>query len=152
MDRTGKHSLKRQAYTRRNAKGIDWERDKEKISKVFIKRAEKVIPGLGDHIVTKALRTPVDLHQDTGNSEGAFAGWAFTPAMLSRERPAQRTPVPGLYLAGHWTRPTAGVPWVMLSGYNTAMMVVGDRGRNHAAVLPAADGSHQAPVTASVDS
>jgi phytoene desaturase len=126
----GQHSLKLEAYTRLNAKGIDWERDKEEIAKVFIRRSEKLIPNLGQHIVTQALRTPVDLQRDTGNSEGAFAGWAFTPELLSRERPSQRTPVPGLYLAGHWTTPTAGVPWVMVSGFNTAGMVIADaRGR-----------------------
>jgi phytoene dehydrogenase-like protein len=126
----GQHSLKLEAYTRLNAKGIDWERDKEEIAKVFIRRSEKLIPNLGQHIVTPALRTPVDLQRDTGNSEGAFAGWAFTPELLSRERPSQRTPVPGLYLAGHWTTPTAGVPWVMVSGFNTAGMVIADaRGR-----------------------
>jgi prolycopene isomerase len=123
----GKHSLKLEAYTTLNAKGIDWERDKEDIAKVFIRRSEAIIPGLGDHIVTQALRTPADLARDTGNAEGAFAGWAFTPELLSRGRPPQRTPLPGLYLAGHWTTPSAGVPWVMLSGYNTAGMVIADR-------------------------
>ena len=130
MAPAGKHSLKLEAYTRLHAKGIDWERDKEKLADMFIKRSEKLIPDLGKHVVTKAMRTPVDLHRDTGNSEGAFAGWAFTPELLSRERPAQRTPIPGVYLAGHWTRPSAGVPWVMLSGYNTAQMVIVDRKRN----------------------
>jgi prolycopene isomerase len=126
----GKHSLKLEAYTTLGAKGIDWERDKAEIAKVFIRRAEKLIPGLGDHIVTQALRTPVDLQRDTGNSEGAFAGWAFTPELLSRQRPKQRTALPGLYLAGHWTTPTAGVPWVTVSGYNTAGMVIADRGKH----------------------
>jgi hypothetical protein len=38
-------------------------------------------------------------------------------------------------MAGHWTMPTAGVPWVMLSGYNTAGMVYADlrSGRSTAA-------------------
>jgi prolycopene isomerase len=125
----GKHSLKLEAYTTLASKSVDWERDKEEIAKVFIRRAEQVIPNLGQHIVTQALRTPADLLRDTGNAEGAFAGWAFTPELLSRERPQQRSPVPGLYLAGHWTTPTAGVPWVMLSGYNTAGMVLADRKR-----------------------
>ena len=123
----GKHSLKLEAYTTIGAKGIDWERDKERISEVFIRRAEKLIPNLSQHIVTKELRTPNDLLRDTGNSEGAFAGWAFTPELLSRGRPQQRTPVEGLYLAGHWTTPSAGVPWVMVSGFNTAGMVIADR-------------------------
>ena len=129
----GKHSLKLEAYTTLDAKGIDWERDKQRLGDVLIKRSEALIPGLGEHIVTRAHRTPADLHRDTGNSEGAFAGWAFTPEMLSRERPAQRSPVPGLYLAGHWTTPSAGVPWVMLSGFNTAGLLMRDLRRKRAA-------------------
>ncbi len=123
----GMHSIKLECPTRLNSKGIDWERDKERIADTFIRRTDKIIPDFSKHIVTREIRTPADLARDTGNSEGAFAGWAFTPELLSRERPAQRTPVPGLYLAGHWTTPTAGVPWVMLSGYNTAGMVIADR-------------------------
>ncbi len=125
----GKHSLKLEAYTRLNSAGIDWERDKEKVGEVFIRRSEKLIPGLSKHIETISYRTPADLMRDTGNSEGAFAGWAFTPELVSRGRPQQRTPVPGLYQCGHWTTPAAGVPWVMLSGYNTAGMVIADRER-----------------------
>ncbi|HET9017164.1 MAG TPA: NAD(P)/FAD-dependent oxidoreductase, partial [Thermomicrobiaceae bacterium] len=123
----GKHSLKLEAYTTLNARGIDWERDRERIADTFVRRAERLVPGLREHVVTRATRAPVDLLRDTGNSEGAFAGWAFTPQLLSRGRPQQRTPVPGLYLAGHWTTPSAGVPWVMLSGHNTAGMVIADR-------------------------
>ncbi|HEX5166162.1 MAG TPA: FAD-dependent oxidoreductase, partial [Thermomicrobiales bacterium] len=143
----GMHSLKLEAYTTLGAKGIDWERDKEDIAKVFVRRAEKLIPNLGQHIVTQALRTPQDLYNDTGNSEGAFAGWAFTPELLSRERPSQRSPVPGLYLAGHWTTPTAGVPWVMVSGFNTAGLVSADLGRQRLrshAIQPAKRGRMEA--------
>jgi prolycopene isomerase len=143
----GKHSLKLEAYTTLGAKGIDWERDKEDIAKVFVRRAEKLIPNLGQHIVTQALRTPLDLYNDTGNSDGAFAGWAFTPELLSRERPSQRSPVPGLYLAGHWTTPTAGVPWVIVSGFNTAGLVSADLGRQRTrshAIQPAMRGRMEA--------
>jgi prolycopene isomerase len=122
----GKHSVKIEAYTRLDAPGIDWERDKERIADSLVARAGQVIPGLGDHIATRALRTPLDLARDTGNAEGSYAGWAFDTVMLSRNRPQPRTAVPGLYLAGHWTTPSAGVPWVMLSGFNTASKVARD--------------------------
>lgn len=123
----GKHSLKLEAYTRLHSRGIDWERDRERIADTFVRRAERLIPNLSQHIVTRTTRTPSDLQRDTGNSDGAFAGWAFTPELVSRGRPQQRTPVPGLYLAGHWTTPAAGVPWVMLSGYNSAGLLIADR-------------------------
>ncbi len=129
----GQHSLKLEAYTTLDSKGIDWERDKQRLGDVLIKRSEALIPNLGDHIVTRAHRTPADLKRDTGNSEGAFAGWAFTPELLSRDRPQQRTPVPGLFLAGHWTTPSAGVPWVMVSGFNTAGMLMSDLRKKRAA-------------------
>jgi len=141
----GKHSIKLECPTRINARGIDWERDRERIADVFVRRSEQVIPGLSGHIVTRNIRTPEDLQRDTGNSEGAFAGWAFTPDLLSRGRPSQRTPVPGLYLAGHWTTPSAGVPWVMVSGYNTAGMVVADqRGQRRRTVLRGAGSAKRA--------
>jgi prolycopene isomerase len=124
----GKHSLKLECPTRLDSKGIDWDRDKETIADTFIRRTEAIIPDLSKHVVVKEIRTPADLARDTGNSEGAFAGWAFTPELLTRARPAQRSPVPGLYTCGHWSRPTAGVPWVMLSGFNTAGMVFADLG------------------------
>jgi phytoene dehydrogenase-like protein len=129
----GMHSIKLECPTRLNSRGIDWDRDRERIADIFVRRSEQVIPNLSQHIVTRAIRTPVDLQRDTGNAEGAFAGWAFTPELLSRARPSQRTPVPGLYLAGHWTTPTGGVPWVMVSGYNTAGMVIADRSRRRTA-------------------
>lgn len=136
----GQHSLKLECPTRLDSKGIDWERDKEQIADTFIRRSEAIIPNLSKHVVVKEIRTPADLARDIGNSEGAFAGWAFTPELLTRGRPQQRTPVPGLYMAGHWTTPSAGVPWVMLSGYNTAGMVaaqLGDRKRGGSAARPA---------------
>ncbi len=133
----GKHSVKLEAYTRLDARGIDWERDKERIAQVFIRRAEALIPDLGKHIVAQELRTPVDLQRDTANAEGAFAGWAFTPELLAHQRLKQRSPVRGLYLAGHWATPTAGVPWVMLSGFNTAGLLMADLGKGrHAPPLP----------------
>lgn len=122
----GQHSMKLECPTRLDSKGIDWDRDKERIADVFVRRTEAIIPELSKHVVVREIRTPLDLQRDTGNSEGAFAGWAFTPELLTRARPKQRTFIPGLYMAGHWTTPTAGVPWVMLSGYNTAGMVVAD--------------------------
>ena len=89
--------------------------------------AESVIPGLRKNVIARLIRTPVDMQRDTYNTDAAYCGWGWTPKMLTRGRPQPRSPIKGLYLTGHWTTPTAGVPWVMLSGYNTAGMVLGDR-------------------------
>ena len=124
---------------------LDWERDKEAIADTFIRRAEQVIPG------------PARTTSSCAES-GRRWTWSATPAtptapspggrwfreMLSRQRPPQRTVVPGLYAAGQWTTPNAGLPWVMVSGYNTAGMVLRDAlGRDewqeYAAPVPATE-------------
>jgi len=123
----GMHSIKLECPTQLVSAGIDWERDKEEIADVFIRRTEQLIPDLRNHIVARRVFTPKDMAGNTRNSDGAFAGWGFVPEMLSRNRPAQRTPVPGLYMAGQWTRPAAGLPGTTVSGYNTAGMVLKDQ-------------------------
>ncbi|RFU22490.1 phytoene desaturase family protein [Geodermatophilus marinus] len=125
---TGMHSIKLECPTRLDSVGIDWDRDKDAIADVFIRRTEELIPDLRRHVVVRRVVTPLDMARRTNNSDGAFAGWAFVPQMLTRGRPQQRSPLPGLYLAGHWTTPAAGLPWVVLSGYNTAGMVLADAG------------------------
>jgi phytoene dehydrogenase-like protein len=127
MAPAGKQSIKLEASSNFRPKGLDWERDKEMIADKLAESAERVLPGLRQSVIARLIRTPVDMERDTYNTEGAYCGWGWTPKMLTRERPQPRSPVKGLYLTGHWTTPTAGVPWVMMSGYNTAGMILGDR-------------------------
>jgi prolycopene isomerase len=121
----GRSTLKIEALTAREAEGIDWEGQKEDLADELISQAERYIPGLRRHIIKRTVRTPQDLEATTGSRGGAYAGWAYTPDLLA-DRPPQRTWLKGLYLCGQWTRPAAGVPWVILSGYNTAAMVLED--------------------------
>jgi phytoene dehydrogenase-like protein len=44
------------------------------------------------------------MHRYSGNTQGAIYGWDCTPKSLAT-RLSMETPVPGLFLAGHWTRP-----------------------------------------------
>jgi phytoene dehydrogenase-like protein len=85
-------------------------------------RADRVIPGLTDNIVeleSSATATPM-LYND--NSKGAL-GWAPTPEMLP-QMPDHKSPVPGLYLAGQWTRTGAGMNNVFASAQIAASMAL----------------------------
>ena len=99
----------------------DWEGGKEAMADKLIASAEKVIPGLSEHIVCKHITTPHTLEQDTLNSQGAIMGWHATPGGKMR---SQRTPIKNLYQAGHWTFPGGGVPTVVASGRNAAQLVL----------------------------
>jgi phytoene dehydrogenase-like protein len=125
MAPAGCSTMKIEVMTDRAAAGIDWVRQKDDLADALIRRVQRLVPGLAGHIVTRAVHTPDDLEGATGSSGGAYAGWAYTPELLS-DRPPQRTWLKGLYLCGQWTKPAAGVPWVILSGYNTAAMVLAD--------------------------
>jgi prolycopene isomerase len=79
---------------------------------------EKHVPRLADHLVLAKPGGPPEgyLTQEFG----PIYGWAATPAQIGIGRLGQRTPVRGLYLVGHWTRPGHGVLTVVLSGMTAA--------------------------------
>jgi phytoene dehydrogenase-like protein len=53
---------------------------------------------------------------------------AMLPGTPTRAQPRQRSPLPGLHPAGHWTTPGAGLPRVVRSGHDTAGVVPADAG------------------------
>jgi len=105
--------------------GKSWREEKERFAKKLIAKAEKLIPGLSQHIVVQDAATPLTYERYTLNTLGAAMGWAFSPQMFMK-RLEQKTPIPNLYLAGHWTMPGGGVPAVALSGLRAARMILGE--------------------------
>lgn len=69
---------------------------------------------------------PEHLQLMTDNPGGAAYGWAQTPAQAGVHRPGNKTPLAGLYLAGHWTMPGGGIAAVMTSGRLCAGAVLQD--------------------------
>lgn len=58
-------------------------------------------------------------------------GWEESVASAGSRRPAQRTPVRGVYLAGHWTQPGSGTYRAILSGMHAARAVLAEEGEEH---------------------
>jgi phytoene desaturase len=77
---------------------------------------ERYIPGLSSHCTCIEAATPLTLERYTANEKGASYGLAPTPSQIGRGRPANRTPLKGLYLAGHYTRPAHGIVGAAISG------------------------------------
>ena len=102
--------------------GSTWKDKKQEFTQRVINLAEKAIPGLKQNIVMTDAATPDTLVRYTGNTGGGVAGWASTPE-ADALRPSNKTPIEGLFLAGHWTFPGPGTGSAIQSGWLTASMI-----------------------------
>jgi len=86
---------------------------KREFAEFLIKKAEKIIPDLGKHIVVQDAATPKTLERYTSMPEGAI--YAFDQS-INTKRPYFKTPIKGLYLASASTFPGGGIEAVVISG------------------------------------
>ena len=107
--------------------GGSWREGKARFAESLLARADKVLPGLRDAMCFSEGASPRTMERYTLNTAGAIYGWEHSPAQVGLSRPAQRTPIEGLYLSGHWTRPGGGVYGVTVSGVQTAQTILGHR-------------------------
>lgn len=96
---------------------VDWESQAEPYRKAVEKRlSETVLPGLGAHIISSKVTTPLDFQHDLYAFRGA--GFSFEPILTQSAwfRPHNRSEdVESLYIVGAGTHPGAGVPGVLSS-------------------------------------
>jgi len=89
----------------------------------LIGKADKLIPGLREHIVVRDAATPKTFERYTLNPRGAIYG--LDQSAGAPERPYFKTPIKGLYLVGASTFPGGGVEAVVISGIIAANDVSG---------------------------
>ncbi len=98
---------------------------KDEMAQRLIAQVEsRIVPGFTAKILFHEAATPITLERYTGNEQGAMYGLATTPRQFGRHRPSNRTPIKGLYLAGHYTRPAHGIVGAAISGSFTAQMIL----------------------------
>jgi prolycopene isomerase len=103
----------------------DWDQKiKDELSQRLIHKASTFIPNLEKRIVVKIETTPKTIEQWTQNRWGAAYGWAQIPRQSGIYRLSRTTPIPNLYLTGHWTSPGGGIAGVVASGELTAETVL----------------------------
>lgn len=100
----------------------DWT-VKDQLSQYLIDQASAFFPNLKRRIILKIETTPKTIEQWTHNRWGAAYGWAQIPRQSGIYRLSRITPIPNLYLTGHWTSPGGGIAGVVASGQLTAEMV-----------------------------
>ena len=100
----------------------------KRVADVMIKRAEKKIPGLSKNIEFQEFWSPRTIDRYAMSGADASIGWALTPSQVGPKRMAQETPIQNLYLSGHWTRPALGIIAAVISGLQSARMVLSKEG------------------------
>lgn len=98
---------------------------KEFLTDVMIDRATQVIPELAGHIVHREAATPITQERYTRSSGGASYGIEWNMRQNALLRPGARTHIDGLFLAGASCRPGPATEGVLLSGIDTAGVILG---------------------------
>ncbi len=104
---------------------VNWRAEKKRIVERMLAQAEVRVPGLTANLRFAEGATPRTMERYTRNTGGAIYGWELSPAQVGPGRLPGVTPIAGLYLAGHWTRPGGGIYGVVLSGIDAAIRVLG---------------------------
>ena len=103
-----------------------WRQDKSRYAELLLDQLEVAFPGFRSHVSFVESASPRTLERYTLNFAGAVYGWEASPQNVGPGRTLRRrTPIGGLYLSGHWTRPGGGVLAVMASGVETVQLVLG---------------------------
>jgi phytoene desaturase len=103
----------------------NWREAKRAFAERILTAVGRRLPDLSSHLKLLEVGTPQTMERYTKNSAGALYGWELSPSQIGPGRPAVDAPIPGLYLAGHWTQPGGGVYGVVTSGLLAARAILG---------------------------
>jgi prolycopene isomerase len=94
----------------------EYKARKKALTETLIRQANRVVPGLKDHIQISETGTPRTMTRYTANPAGCFYGFQQTvdQSGLLRRFP-QKYPLKGLYQVGAWTFPGAGYIGTLMS-------------------------------------
>lgn len=109
--------------------GRPWKQEKEAYTEQLLAEFEPYFPGYRKQLLFVQSSTPLTLERYTRNYRGATYGWELIPSQIGSKRLSHQSPVPGLYLSGHWTEEGPASFRVVLSGINTARVVLADGGK-----------------------
>lgn len=99
--------------------------DRFQFAESLLDHAEMILPDLRNHITFVADSSEKRQDKYPLHRLGPIYGWANSVKQAGPRRLPYKTPVTGLYLAGHWTQPGSGIWTVVLSGINVARYVLG---------------------------
>ncbi len=104
---------------------VDW--DREGLAASYADQVLDVMARRGldvrDRVLWREVRTPADLERETASPGGAIYGTSSNGPRAAFLRPANASPLPGLFLVGGSAHPGGGLPLVGLSAAIVAGLV-----------------------------
>lgn len=102
--------------------GMPWPDLKPVLQERYLALVERIYPGFRDGLTFVQSATPLTLQRYTLNDRGAAYGWENT---AGSKRLSYKTPIEGLYLAGHWSQAASALR-VIVSGSQVAQDILGE--------------------------
>ena len=104
---------------------IDWRREglQEQYADHVLAQLAHRGTDIRDRVLWRRVQTPADLQQQTWSPGGAIYGTSSNGARAAFTRPANRSPVPGLYLVGGSAHPGGGLPLVGMGAAIVAELI-----------------------------
>ena len=102
----------------------DYQKKKKEFADIMLGRLEKYLPGISRHIEALEVATPKTMERFALLPEGAIYGFSQSVRQSSINRLSQETKIKGLFLAGAWTQPGAGIHGCFVSGNDAADAVL----------------------------
>ena len=103
----------------------EYNKEKDRMAGILIKRAEKVIPNMSKHIEAIEVETPLTMKKYTNNLNGALYGWTNTIKQFTPMDRTPKIPVKNLYLSSAWAFPGEGQATTVACGYRLGRQLVG---------------------------
>lgn len=103
----------------------DYRALKDAFTERMVDAAERMIPGIREHIIWKEASTPVTHEKFTLSTGGTSYGIEIALDQVGPNRPGYATEVAGLYLVGANTQSGHGISGVIKSGVGCASAITG---------------------------
>lgn len=113
------------AHGERYHRNPDYRSIKDAFTERMVDAAERMIPGIREHIHWKEASTPVTHEKYTLSTGGTSYGIEIALDQVGPNRPGYATEVPGLYLVGANTQSGHGISGAIKSGVGCASTITG---------------------------
>lgn len=118
---TGKYAVTIYTVAPDTLNSGSWEERGEELADGLVAEAERFIPGLREHTLTRAILTPADFRTRLHQQHHSFGG---TPPIMGNKQPPHSSPIEGLWFIGAQSEGGGGILNVVIGARNVATRIL----------------------------